>query len=130
VVNGTAGPVSIGNVCGGCGEPRREGAWCPICLERYEPRDPTLGQGAGVPPVRPIRPPHVVSRTKAGPTSFGLVGRLVLSIVPALVAFVAVRNVMRSRHDPTVAYYLVLAVPTLVLVVGFLAFVWRKERIG
>lgn len=70
------------------------------------------------------------SRAKAGPTSFGLFGRLVLSIVPALVAFFAVRNVMRSRHDPTVAYYLVLGVPAVVLVVGFLAFVWRRERVG
>ena len=83
-----------------------------------------------LPPVRPPREPYVFSRTKSGPTSFGLVGRLALSIVPALVAFFAVRNVMRSRHDPTVAYYLVIAVPALVLVAGFLAFVWRKERVG
>jgi hypothetical protein len=72
----------------------------------------------------------VFSRAKAGPTSFGLAGRLALSIVPALVAFFAVRNVMRSRHDPTLSYYLVLGVPALVLVVGFLAFVWRKERVA
>ena len=75
-------------------------------------------------------PPRVYSRTKAGPTSFGLAGRLTLSIFPALVAFFAVRNVMRSRHDATIAYYLVIAVPALVLVVGFLAIVWKRERIS
>jgi hypothetical protein len=37
---------------------------------------------------------------------------------------------MRSRHDATVAYYLVIAVPLLVLVLGFLAFVWKRERVS
>jgi hypothetical protein len=67
---------------------------------------------------------------KAGPSSFGPFGRLSLSAIPALLAFFAVRNVMRSRHDATVAYYLVIAVPLLVLVLGFLAFVWKRERVS
>ena len=113
-----------GPVCAGCGAHRRDGSWCPFCLERYE-------QVAQPPPDPPrVAPPREYSRTNAGPTSFGLVGRLLWSVLPALVAYFAVRNVMRSRGDATVAYYLVIAVPTLVLVAGFLAFVWRKERVS
>jgi hypothetical protein len=117
-----------GPVCAGCGAPHRGGSWCPICLEPYE-RVAELP--LVVPPDRPRIPaPREYSRTKAGPTSFGFFGRLVWSAFPALVAFFAVRNVMRSRGDATVGYYLVIAVPALVLVAGFLAFVWRKERIS
>ena len=85
--------------------------------------------GGTFPPKR-VPSPREYSRVKAGPSSFGPFGRLALSAIPAIVAFVAVRNVMRSRHDATVAYYLVIAVPALVLVIGFLAFVWRRERVS
>jgi hypothetical protein len=67
---------------------------------------------------------------RAGPTSFGIVGRTLLSIVPMIVAFFAIRNVMRSRGDATVAYYLVLGTPAVILVGVFLAVVWRRERVS
>ena len=123
------GPVA----CPSCGTARGAGEWCPLCLERYDrtavlqfepPFDSRL-----VDP-RPAPAAHEYSRTKAGPTSFGFGTRVGLSIIPVVIAFFAIRNVMRSRHDPTGAYYIVLAVPTLVIAIGFLAFVWRKERIS
>ena len=118
--------------CRSCGAARRHGEWCPRCLERYEQPaqpEPATDVATGFPPKR-VPAPREYSRVKAGPSSFGPFGRLTLSAIPAIVAFVAVRNVMRSRHDATVAYYLVIAVPALVLVVGFLAFVWRRERVS
>ena len=62
--------------------------------------------------------------------SFGFPGRFALSIVPALVGFFAFRNLLRSRHDLTFSYYLVMGVPALVLVAVCLAVVWRRERVS
>jgi hypothetical protein len=53
-----------------------------------------------------------------------------MSSVPVIIAFFAIRNIMRSRGDATVAYYIVLGVPALVMVAGVLVVVWRKERIS
>jgi hypothetical protein len=114
----------VSDVCASCGAPRRAESWCLLCLERYElPAEPP-------PDPRHVPYPRTYSRTKAGPLSFGLRGRVLLSILPALVAFFAVRNVIRSRGDMTVVFYLVIAVPALALVAGFLYAVWKKERIA
>jgi hypothetical protein len=112
--------------CWSCGAARGQHAWCPRCLERYERPEPEPQPVFEY--VRARRAPHTYSRVRGGPTSFGPVGRVVMSIVPVVVAFIAIRNIMRSRGDGTVAFYIVLGVPTVVMVAGFLVLVWRKER--
>jgi len=115
--------------CASCGAPRRDGEWCPRCLERYD-RITAVATESVPFETGAVRAPREYSRTKPSPVTFGLFGRVALSIIPVVVAFFAVRNVMRSRGDPTGAYYIVLAVPTVVIAAGFLAFVWKNERIS
>jgi hypothetical protein len=130
VVSDANGVVASELACRTCGAAKGAEAWCRRCLEPYErPAAPPQV------PERPFDPPReaaarTYSRVKAGPNSFGLVAKLALSSIPAVLAFFAVRNVVRARHDPTVAYYLVIAVPLLVLVAGFLGYVWKRERIS
>lgn len=76
------------------------------------------------------RAPRSYSRIRRGPTSFGGFGRILISVVPVIVAFFAIRNIMRSRGDGTIAYYVVLGVPAVVMVAGCLLVVWRKERVS
>jgi hypothetical protein len=114
-------------VCAACGATRGDGSWCPLCLERYD------RPAAAAPEPSHWRAPRVsraYSRTEPGPMSFGVFGRVSLSIVPVVIAFFAVRNIIRSRHDATIGYYLVLGVPALVLALGFLAVVWKRERVS
>lgn len=112
--------------CSACGATRGRDAWCPLCLERYD-RAPVIPE-AFEPRPPALRPRY--SHVRAGPTSFGIVGRSLLSVLPLLVALVAIRNIMRSRGDATVAYYLVLGLPAFVLAAAFLAVVWRRERVS
>jgi len=74
------------------------------------------------------RAPRTYSRVHGGPTSFGGFGRLAMSVVPVIVAFIAIRNIVRSRSDGTIGFYIVLGVPTVVMVAAFLVVVWRRER--
>jgi hypothetical protein len=76
------------------------------------------------------RPVHRTSRLQAGTTTFGPVGRLVLSVVPAVAIGVAVWLLYRFRNSgPPVAFFLVAAVATTVTMAGFLRVVWRRERV-
>jgi hypothetical protein len=112
--------------CGNCGAAGRAEPWCPHCLERYE-RPDTTEPDPLFEYVR-ARAPRMYSRTRGGPTSFGAFGRIVMSVVPVVVGFFAIRNIVRSRSDGTIGYYIVLGVPAVVMAVAFLAVVWRRER--
>jgi hypothetical protein len=114
------------DACWNCGAARGPEPWCRRCLERHEPPDATDSQ-----PVFEYvraRAPRVYSRVHAGPTSFGAFGRLAMSVVPVVVAFIAIRNIVRSRSDGTISFYIALGVPTVVMVAAFLVVVWRRER--
>ena len=122
VSEATAGPAR----CWNCGGARQAQPWCPHCLERYERPDATEPEPL-FEYVR-ARAPRGYSRTRGGPTSFGGFGRVAMSILPVVVAFFAIRNIMRSRTDGTIGYYLVLGVPAVVMAAAFVAVVWRRER--
>jgi hypothetical protein len=112
--------------CASCGAARGPEPWCRRCLEPY---DRPVDLASVFPPARePIRPRH--SRFKSGPMSFGLPGRLTLSFVPAVLAFIAIGNLVRTRHDAMFAFSLVSDVPILVLLLGFLVVVWRRARVS
>jgi hypothetical protein len=66
---------------------------------------------------------------RAGTTTFGPVGRTVLSVVPVLAATATILLALRFRSGPAIAFFLVAAVATNVWVVSFLRVVWQKDRI-
>ncbi len=115
--------------CRLCGAPAGAGDWCPRCLTRFDAPDPHPAEWIEEARAR-RRPEHRLSRVRGGPMTFGPIGRILLSIVPVVVAFVAARNIFRARHDASFAYYLVLGVPLIVLVALFLAAVWKRDRIA
>ena len=73
---------------------------------------------------------HRSSRLRAGTTTFGPIGRIALSVVPALAIVVTAWLLYRFRDSgPPVAFLLVAAVATTVTMAGFLRVVWQRERI-
>jgi hypothetical protein len=81
---------------------------------------------------RSLRDARVVpsySRIRRGALTFGPVGRVGWSVVPALIAFVAIRNVYRSLGDVTLAFYLVMAVPLVAGCAYLLCEVWKRDRV-
>ena len=100
-------------------------SWCLLCLERYDLPGKTSTRPADTFRIRARTPARRPARCRS---DFAV--RVLLSILPALVAFFAVRKRDPSRGDMTVVFYLVIAVPALALVAGFLYAVWKKERIA
>ena len=72
---------------------------------------------------------HRHSRVRAGTTTFGPVGRSVLSVVPVGAAIATIVLAYRFRSGPAIAFFLVAAVATSVWVISFLRVVWQKDRI-
>ncbi|HEY1330584.1 MAG TPA: hypothetical protein VGH10_03820 [Actinomycetota bacterium] len=129
--------------CSACGARLApEAEWCNQCYTRVGAARPAP---AGVPPLAPVTPPSVgrlgwapppppevpvFSRMKAGPTSFGVGGRTLLTIgvliLDVLGYFALLGNIgLPPDAKSAIAYF---ALSPLV-VIPVLMRVWRRSRI-
>jgi hypothetical protein len=104
------------------------GERCGNCLRRRDGLDDPL-EDALANSLSGARVVHASSRLRAGTTAFGPVGRVLLSIVPALAVVMTAWLAYRFRSGPQIALFLVGAVATAVTMGGFLRLVWRRERV-
>jgi hypothetical protein len=118
------GPVG----CQQCGVLAPGGRWCARCLKQLSAREGSIDEDVAR-SLRNARTVSVYSRVRAGPVTFGPLGRVLWSVVPVVVSYVAVRNVYRSMGEVTVAFYGVMAVPVLLIAGYFLAQVWKRDRV-
>lgn len=117
------------NRCSGCMAKRSRGTgWCPHCLNSYK-NGIVQVRRADVIVNDPVFHPQY-SRWKAGPGTFGPVGRLTLSAPAVLFGIQGLRVLYRARNEDAVALVIVIVVPILIVAIGFLFLVWQRDRIN
>ena len=72
---------------------------------------------------------HASSRVRSGATTFGPVGRVMLSVVPLLALAAAIGQAVRTRNSPWIALFGVFAVLSAVVVGALLLEIWKRDRI-
>jgi len=120
-------------VCGNCGAPLTPGAaWCGQCLTPVPPPQKSIDPRR---PEKVVSPPPVFSRWRAGPESFGPVGRGLLTLALAAAVcigfplFQGILFVALGMPIPVAAelgMYAILAVP---LSIWALLTIWKRARI-
>jgi len=119
--------------CGNCGAALRAGAeWCGRCLTPVPPPQKLIDPRR---PEKVVSPPLVFSRWRAGPESFGPVGRGLLTLALAGAAYVGfplfqgILFMALGMPIPVAAelgMYAILAVP---LSIWALLTIWKRARI-
>ena len=123
--------------CETCDAPMREGAeWCPQCLRRSEDQRPQewpgLPEGFEHPRLRPQPEPPVkmFSRTERGPTSFGWMGRSIVSVLTLFAAsWMATHSAFALFRTYGRAGDFLVAVIFVPGVIYALWRIWRSRRV-
>jgi hypothetical protein len=128
VVDGAPRAGDARQYCRSCRTFSAAGPRCGNCFRSREGIGDELDEAVAR-SLSEAREVHVHSRLRAGTTTFGPLGRIALSIVPALAIVLTALLAYRFRGGPAIAFFLVGAVATTVTMAGFLRIVWRRERI-
>jgi hypothetical protein len=127
------------DACHGCGGELSPGlSWCPRCYA------PVAGSEQGATPLwvrtqmRDREPPAkaVYSRWRAGPTSLGLLGRVLLSIcvlVGSVVGYPLARGGILAAAGfdiPGKGFQVMYAVVAAIISLFLLARIWRRARVA
>ena len=128
---------TVMDACASCGGPlSADLQWCPRCLAPVERRDAVVSPlGHRLPPSDPA-PVPVYSRWKAGPTSFGAAGRIMLTV---LVLLGVVVGYPMSRGEilawigfdvPGTAFLIAYGVVAGATALYLLTRIWKRARIA